>query len=355
MQTNDYFTWSADPTIFSLGPIELPFTVSILGILAAVAGFFYVSHKMVDKAEESGEDKPPIWQFIALGIGLLVVGQFIFMSFDTLTFQEIGPIKPRWYGVLFASSFVVGYILMLRMFKAGGRTQPELDKLLNYIIIATVVGARLGHVIFYDLELYLRYPAQIFAVWNGGLASHGAAVGIILAMYLYVQKVKDMSFLWLADRVVIVVAIGGALIRTGNFTNSEIVGQPTDLPWAVIFENALSLSAADQLIPRHPTMLYEALVCVGIFGVLWMMYKKYKTQPPEGAIFGSFLVLLFGSRFFLEFTKIPQAAFASGWTLNMGQWLSIPLVAIGAWLLWKKVDWNKQPEENKNTGSNAEA
>ncbi|MDZ7716927.1 MAG: prolipoprotein diacylglyceryl transferase [Balneolaceae bacterium] len=363
MQTTDFFTWGADPTVFNLGVIELPFPISIWGIVLAAVAFFYGahkllggSHKVLDKTGESQKaDHPPIWKFIALGVAALVGGQLIFLAFPSFTLSEIGPIKPRWYGVLFASSFVIGYIIMHRMYKEGGRTQDELDKLLNYVIIATIVGARLGHVIFYDLELYLRYPAQILAVWNGGLASHGAAIGIILAMYLYVKKVKDMSFLWLADRVVIVVAIAGAFIRTGNFINSEIVGQPTDLPWAVIFERAPSLSAAEQLMPRHPTMLYEALLCVAIFGILWMIYKRYQTQPPEGAIFGSFLALLFGGRFFLEFTKIPQAAFASSWTLNMGQWLSIPLVAAGIWLLWKKVDWSKKPVQKKNDGSSVQA
>ncbi|NGP75732.1 prolipoprotein diacylglyceryl transferase [Balneolaceae bacterium YR4-1] len=285
------------------------------------------------KYEETKE--PPAWKVLLLGLGALIGGQLIFLILPSPTIDQIGPIEPRWYGFLFMGSFVVGFFLMRQMYIAAGRTMEELDKLLLYVLIATVVGARLGHVIFYDLGYYLRNPSQIIAIWRGGLASHGAAIGIILAMYLYVKKVPKMSFLWLADRVVIVVAFAGAMIRTGNFMNSEIIGKPTELPWAVVFEKV-------DMIPRHPTMLYEAILCLVIFALLWIIYKRYEQQPPEGSIFGLFLMLLFGGRFFLEFTKVNQAAFAGEWTINMGQWLSIPLVAIGVWLVWKKVNWKKK-------------
>lgn len=336
MQSTNYFVWDADPVAFSLGTINLPFPVTIWGIVAAFIAFFWGFSKMVPETaryEETAE--PPVWKVLALGIGALVGGQLLFLILPSPTIDQIGPIEPRWYGFLFMGSFIVGFILMRQMYLAAGRTMEELDKLLLYMLIATIAGARLGHVIFYDLGYYLRNPSQIIAIWRGGLASHGAAVGIILAMYLYVQKVKNMSFLWLADRVVIVVAIAGAFIRTGNFINSEIIGKPADVPWAIIFERV-------DMVPRHPTMLYEAFLCIIVFGILWAMYKRYNQQPPEGSIFATFLVLLFGGRFFLEFTKMNQAAFASDWTLNMGQWLSIPLVAIGIWLLWKKVNWKKK-------------
>ncbi len=336
MQEQNYFMWDADPVAFSLGTIELPFPLAIWGIVLAVVIFFWGFSKMVPETAEYDEAKePPVWKVLALGIGALVVGQLLFLILPSPTIQQIGPVAPRWYGFLFMGSFIVGFILMRRMYIAAGRSMEELDKLLFYVLIATIIGARLGHVIFYDLGYYLRNPSQIIAIWQGGLASHGAAIGIILAMYLYVKKVPKMSFLWLADRVVIVVAIAGAMIRTGNFVNSEIIGKPTDLPWAIIFEKV-------DMIPRHPTMLYEALLCIVIFTLLWWMYKRYRQQPPEGSIFGTFLVLLFGGRFFLEFTKINQAAFAGDWAINMGQWLSIPLVAIGIWLLWKKVNWKKK-------------
>ena len=297
-----------------------------------------------ESADYEEAEGPGILKVLGLAVGCLVGGQLLFLPFNMPTISQIGPIEVRWYGAIFASSFLVGYLLMKKMYSAADRTVEELDRLLMYVLIATVLGARLGHVLFYDIGYYLRHPSEILAIWQGGLASHGAAIGILLAMYLYVKKTANMSYLWLADRVVIVVALAGAMIRLGNFMNSEIVGKPTDLPWAVVFENAVSLSESAQMIPRHPTMLYESILYVIIFSLLWTMYKRYRQQPPEGSVFGLFLVLLFGGRFFLEFTKLNQAAFAGDWTLNMGQWLSIPLVAAGIWLLRKKVNWGNSSE-----------
>src|SRR5699024_3039801 len=141
--------------------------------------------------------------------------------------------------------------------------------------------------------------------------------------------------------VVVVVATGGAFIRIGNFMNSEILGKPSDLPWAVIFANARQLTEAQQMIPRHPTMLYEALLCLVIFTILWCIYKKYSTRPPEGSLFGPLLVLLFGGRLLLEYTTLNPAAFTGGWACNMGQWLSIPLIALGLWRIFKQVSWKQ--------------
>lgn len=344
MQTSDYFIWNADPVAFSIGPFELPFPLAVWGLVLAVIAFFWGFSRMVPKDTDRDEkEEPPVWKVFALAAGALIGGQLLFLILPSPTIEQIGPIAPRWYGFLFMSSFVVGFILMRSMYLSAGRTMEELDKLLLYVLIATIIGARLGHVIFYDLGYYLRNPSQIIAIWQGGLASHGAAIGIILAMYLYIKKVPKMSFLWLADRVVIVVAIAGAFIRTGNFINSEIIGRPTDLPWAIVFQQV-------DMIPRHPTMLYEALLCIVIFVILWMMYRFYKQQPPEGSIFGTFLIALFGGRFILEFTKVNQAAFASDWAINMGQWLSVPLVAIGAWLLWEKVNWEDSSLNTQQNG-----
>lgn len=342
MQQSDHLVWSADPIAFNIGTIHLPFSLAIWGIVAAFIFIYFGYQKLVpDDLAPNEEPDVPLWKFWGMVIGSFVLGQLLFLVLPSPTISEIGPIQPRWYGLLFASAFVVGYLLMRNMYETAGRTQEELDKLLTYVMIGTIIGARLGHVLFYDPAFYFRYPSQILAIWNGGLASHGAAIGIILAMYLYIKKVRDMNFLWIADRVVIVVAIGGAFIRTGNFVNSEIIGKPSELPWAVIFENAQGLNAAEQMMPRHPTMLYEAFLCVIIFVILWVLYKKYRSQPPEGSIFGFFLVMLFSGRFLLEFTKINQAAFANEWSINMGQWLSVPLVIIGIWLLAQKVNWTK--------------
>lgn len=335
MPQSDHFVWDADPVAFTIGAFELPFPIAIWGVVAAFVFIYFGYQKLLPKKAPRGEEPqvPPLklWGLI---IGSLILGQLIFLILPSPTFSQIGPIQPHWYGILFAGSFLVGFLLTRRMFIDAGRDPLEVDQLLTYVLIATVVGARLGHVIFYDLEMYLRHPAEILAVWHGGLASHGAAIGIIIAMYLYVRKKRDMIFLWLADRVVVVVAIAGAFIRTGNFINSEIVGEPTQMAWGVVF-------ARLDMIPRHPTMLYEALLCILVFGILWKVYHSYQKNPPEGSLFGLFLTILFSGRFLLEFTKIDQAAFASDWLINMGQCLSIPLVAIGVWLMLKKVEWNR--------------
>lgn len=336
MQQTDHLVWNADPVAIDFGTLQLPFPVSILGILAAFVFIYLGYQKMVpDNLPKDEEPDVPALKFWGLILGSFVLGQLIFLVLPSPTITEIGPIQPRWYSLLFASSFLVGFVITRRMFLHADRDPLEVDQLFMYVIIATVVGARLGHVLFYDPSFYFRYPYQILAVWNGGLASHGAAAGILIALYLFARKKRNMSFLWITDRVVVVVAIAGAFIRTGNFMNSEIVGEPTDMAWGIIF-------ARLDMVPRHPTMLYEALLCIVVFAILWKVYKTYDNRPPEGSLFALFLTILFSGRFLLEFTKMEQAAFAADWIFNMGQWLSIPLIAAGIWLMVKKVDW-KQP------------
>jgi len=336
MQNTDHLVWNVDPAAFEIGTIPLPFPVAIWGIVAALVFIYFGYQRLVpDDLPRNKEPDIPQLKFWGLVLGSFVLGQLIFLVLPSPTISEIGPIRPRWYGILFAGSFLVGFWLTRKMFLHADRDPLAVDQLLTYVLIGTVVGARLGHVLFYDPYFYfVERPDQILAIWNGGLASHGAAVGIIIAMYLFVKKKRDMNFLWLADRVVVVVAIAGAFIRTGNFMNSEIVGEPTDMAWGIIFSRL-------DMVPRHPTMLYEALLCILVFGILWKVYYAYKKNPPEGSLFSLFLAILFSGRFLLEFTKIDQARFASEWFLNMGQWLSIPLVAVGIWLMIKKVTWKK--------------
>lgn len=344
MQSTDYFVWDTDPIAIDIGTLSLPFPVSIYGIILAFVFIYFGYRKLVPDNLPAGKE-PEIspWKFWGLILGSLVLGQIIFLILPSPTITEIGPIQPRWYGFLFASSFVVGYFIARYMFAQAGRKVEEVDRLLTYVLIATVIGARLGHVIFYDIAFYLRHPAEILAIWHGGLASHGAAIGIIIAMYLYVKNTRGMSFLWLADRVVVVVALAGAFIRTGNFMNSEIVGEPTDLPWAIVFSRL-------DMVPRHPSMLYEVLLCLIVFALLWKIYTYYDKKPPEGSLFGIFLTVLFTGRFLIEFTKIDQAEFASDWAINMGQWLSLPLILIGIWLIVKKVNWQiKAPDHASNS------
>ncbi|MFA5477937.1 MAG: prolipoprotein diacylglyceryl transferase [Bacteroidales bacterium] len=230
-------------------------------------------------------------------------------------------IPVRWYGVLFAAAFFFGYLVMLRIFKHEKLPVSLLDKLSMYMLVATVIGARLGHIIFYEADYYLANPWEVLKVWNGGLASHGAAIGILVGLWLFVRKTKK-SYFWVLDRIVIVVALGGVFIRLGNLMNSEIFGNITNVPWAFIF------TSYDDA-PRHPTQLYEALSYLAIFGLLYWIYWRNDGKPRPGFIFGIFLILLFTARFLIEFLKVPQVAFETTMTLNMGQWLSLPFIAAG--------------------------
>jgi phosphatidylglycerol:prolipoprotein diacylglycerol transferase len=235
---------------------------------------------------------------------------------------HLGPFSIRWYGLLFAMGFVVGYILMTWMFKREGRDQADLDQLSVYMIFGTVIGARLGHCLFYNPVYYLSNPIEILKVWEGGLASHGAAIGILISLYLFSKKKKNYTMLWTLDRIVIVVALAGSFIRLGNLFNSEIIGKPANLAWAFIF------TSVDN-IPRHPTQLYESIAYLMIFLILLFTYAKGFEKNKGGLLFGLFLVLVFTFRFFVEFLKEDQSAFEAGMALNMGQLLSIPFVIAG--------------------------
>ena len=235
---------------------------------------------------------------------------------------HLGPISVRWYGFLFAMAFVAGYFIMTWVFKKEGRPRTDLEQLSVYMIFGTVIGARLGHCLFYNPEYYLSNPIEIFKVWEGGLASHGAAIGILTALYLFSNKKKNYPMLWTLDRVVIVVALAGTFIRLGNLFNSEIIGRPTDVSWAFIF------TAVDDL-PRHPAQLYEAIAYFIIFLILLFIYFKGFEKNRHGLLFGIFLVLVFTFRFFVEFVKENQSGFEETMVLNMGQILSIPFVIAG--------------------------
>jgi prolipoprotein diacylglyceryl transferase len=239
---------------------------------------------------------------------------------------RIGGLAVRWYGVLFALGFVFGYIILLRMFRKEGIPQKLLDSLTTFMIIGTLIGARLGHCLFYEPDYFLSHPGKILAVWEGGLASHGAAIGIILALIIFSVAYKR-PFLWVIDRIVIVVALAGCLIRIGNLMNSEIFGHVTQLPWGFIFRKASNpLEATD---PRHPTQIYEALSYLLIFFYLIWHYYRKDGKPAPGFLFGMFLILIFGIRFLIEFLKEPQVGFEAGMDLNMGQLLSIPFIIAG--------------------------
>lgn len=239
---------------------------------------------------------------------------------------EIGGYAVRWYGLFFALSFFFGYLIMLRFFNKENVPVKLLDELTTYMILGTIIGARLGHVFFYEPAWYMAHPVKILQVWEGGLASHGAGIGIILSILIF-SHVRKKPFLWVMDRIVIVVALAGFLIRMGNLMNSEIYGMPTSLPWGFMFVKSTTLS--DGLVPRHPTQVYEGLSYLAIFILLLWYYYKRDGKPAMGFLFGLFMLLVFGMRFLIEFIKEPQVGFEQNLVINMGQILSIPFIVAG--------------------------
>ena len=245
----------------------------------------------------------------------------------------------KYYGALFATGLLLGYYIVRNIYKKERLSLDNLDSLLVYVIVGTILGARLGHCFFYEPEYFFKYPIEILLpiqkiagvykfVGFQGLASHGGTIGVLIAIVLYCKKYK-VNFLGLLDRMAIGVPVTGAFIRLGNFMNSEIYGKPTNGNWGVVFQR-------DDLIPRHPTQLYEAFSYLLIFGILFFMIKSEKIKQTNGLIFGCFLTLLFLARFIIEFFKENQEAFENNMLLNMGQILSIPFILIGLTLIiWK--------------------
>lgn len=239
----------------------------------------------------------------------------------------------RWYGLMFAIGFWIGFNLVSNMFKREGAPERWMGVLLIWVGAATVIGARLGHVFFYEWDYYSAHPWKILATWEGGLASHGGAIGIIIAVILFSIFTTKRNPLWTFDRLVIVIALVGGMIRIGNLMNSEIFGHATDLPWGFMFVRSREWHMLYEGQACHPTQIYEALCYFALFGLLmWMYWRKNLGERP-GMIFGTFLVGVFGSRFFIEFIKNDQVAFEQDMTLNMGQCLSIPFVLLGIILI----------------------
>lgn len=242
----------------------------------------------------------------------------------------IGDFGLRWYSVLFVVGFTFGYYLFTRFFKREGLPGDKLlDPLLYTLAIGTIVGARLGHCLFYEPQDYLTSWdgfVRIFKPWEGGLASHGGAIALVIAMWWFAKrygKQYGFNYWWIMDRLVIAVCFAGACIRFGNLFNSEIYGDVTSLPWGFIFERN------GETMAKHPTQLYEAFsyIVLGL-GLLWVYWKKLDTLK-EGTIFGVFMICLFGVRFLIEFIKEPQVNFENNMALDMGQLLSIPFIIAG--------------------------
>lgn len=266
----------------------------------------------------------------------------IYLSIDwnpNIELFKIGSFAIRYYSLMFVVAFVLGLQLMKRIYIEDKVSLEKLDTLFMYTVIATILGARIGHFLFYDFQFLIEHPLEVLLPvkfnpfqFTGyqGLASHGAAIAVMIAMYFYSKKVLKKPFLWILDRIGIPVAIGGMFVRIGNLINSEIIGKPTNSDYGFIF------TQLGEDFPRHPTQLYEALGYLITFIVLWLVYWKTNKKEKPGYIFGLFFALLWSVRFIVEFFKEAQVDQRAAWDLNTGQLLSIPLILLGLYFMFRK-------------------
>lgn len=251
---------------------------------------------------------------------------------------SVGSISVRWYGVLFAFAFIIAYLLLKKMFAKENVPVYFLDKMTIYMFVGLLAGLRLGHCLFYEFSYYINNPVEMLLpikntadgwkfIGYQGLASHGGAIGLLIATFFFCRNTK-LPYLWVIDRLVIIVGFAGAAVRIGNLMNSEIYGVATSLPWGFIFVRD------GQSMPMHPTQIYEALSYIALGTFLYLYFMKKKTPPRQGFIFGIFLIVLFVARFLIEFLKNTQVDFEKSMTLNMGQWLSVPFIIAGIIILF---------------------
>lgn len=250
----------------------------------------------------------------------------------------------RWYGLLWAVGLLLAVYIVQRIFRAEKISDKWFESLFTYMIVGIIAGARLGHCLFYDPVHYLSHPLEILKIWEGGLASHGGVLGIIIAVWLYSRKVTHKSMLWTFDRVVVPAGLTAGLIRIGNLMNSEIYGGPTDLPWGFNFVRdrswALPLNEGGSAgLPCHPTQIYEALIYFAIFAICMYLYWRTDAKNKQGLIIGVAMIGIFIARIVIEYLKNIQEPFEINLRhtigLDMGQLLSIPFVLWGIWLVWQ--------------------
>lgn len=327
MLTNAIY-WNVDPVILHIGTTALRIVGAVCVLATLVMVFLAIHNSSNDKKSKERKD---FSDYLFMAIIPLVLAVICFL---------IDEIDLRYYSLCFLLAFVLGYWIISRMFMRENVDANYLDSLVIYIFLAVLVGARLGHCLFYDFDYFFTsnnsthhaHVAEVFWPFQGGkftgfqgLASHGAALGILIAVFLY-QKKYRLNAWWFLDRLVIVVALGGAFVRLGNLFNSEIYGTVTDLPWGFVFEREKG-NVDDWNLPKHPTGLYEALGYLLIFAVSLWYYCRKKGQFRTGSIFGWWLVALFGVRFLIEFVKTNGVV--EGSPLLMGQWLSLPFIVGG--------------------------
>jgi len=265
----------------------------------------------------------------------------------------------RWYGLLWVIGLIVAVYIVQKIFKHEDLPEKWFDSLFVYMIVGIIAGARLGHCLFYEPGYYLANPLEILKVWEGGLASHGGVIGIIIAVWLYSRKVTKLSMLWTFDRVMVPTGFTAAMIRLGNLMNHEIYGGPTDQPWGFRFvENLYEwMRGAEPVFtePSHPTQIYEALAYLVVFGITMYLYWKTNAKDRKGLITGVGILIIFLFRFFVEYIKNVQVeseiAMRDNTGLILGQWLSIPFILWGIWLIW---DALKHPAIIANTPKESE-
>lgn len=246
---------------------------------------------------------------------------------------KLGSIELRWYGLMWGIGFILAFELVSRLFKKEGYPEQWADKLFIWSLVSTVLGARIGHCFFYEWDYYSQNLGEILMIHKGGLASHGGVFAIITALMLYSKLITKKSVWWLFDRMIPAVAVVAFCIRFGNLMNSEIFGYPTTMPWGFEFVRSREWQQLYAGQACHPTQIYEMIYCAVAFVVSWVMYHKFHLQKYVGLITGVSLLIFFGSRFALEFLKNPQVAEEVDMTINIGQWLSVPLILLGAYLI----------------------
>jgi len=243
------------------------------------------------------------------------------------TLLHLGPLQLRWYGLLFVGSFFLGSLILTWMYKRENKDPADVEHLLIYLMVGAVIGSRLMHCLAYEPEFYLSHPLEILKVWKGGLASHGGLLGVFVSMYIFAKR-YNTPYLWVVSRVAIPGALTAAFVRFGNFFNSEIIGLPSQLPWAIVFERI-------DLVPRHPVQLYEAFSYLTLLLILVTIYRKTTAEFATKILPGIFLTSMFIIRFLLEYTKTRQADYTTSLPFTTGQMLSVPFILIGIlWIIW---------------------
>lgn len=277
---------------------------------------------------------------------------YVTWNVDPELFTVLGR-EIRWYGLLWVIGLIVAVIIVQRIFDKEKLPEKWFDSLFVYMILGIILGARLGHCLFYEPAYYLSHPLEILKIWEGGLASHGGVIGIIIAVWLYSKKVTKKSMLWTFDRVIVPTGFTAAFIRLGNLMNHEIYGGPTSEPWGFRFiENLPYWKAGAAPIytdPSHPTQIYEAIIYLIVFAVTMYMFFKTNAKYKQGLTLGVAMIMIFLSRFFIEYIKLVQVdseeMLRQNTGLILGQWLSIPFVLWGVWLVWNALKKSKQKEE----------